>query len=82
MKTVRRILRYIKGSPGKGLWFKSNRHLRIEGYYDANWTCYVDNLGLQLDIVYILEAILWLGGARNKLWLSDLRLRQSIDLWH
>jgi hypothetical protein len=36
MKAVRRILRYIKGSPRKGLWYKSNGHLRIEGYYDAD----------------------------------------------
>jgi Reverse transcriptase (RNA-dependent DNA polymerase) len=43
MKAVRRILRYIKGSPGKGLWFKSNEHLRIEGYYDADWAGCVDD---------------------------------------
>jgi hypothetical protein len=40
---IRRILRYIKGSPGKGLWFKSNGHLRIEGYCDANWAGCVDD---------------------------------------
>jgi hypothetical protein len=36
MEAVRRILKYIKGSPGKGLWFMSNGHLRIEGYCDAD----------------------------------------------
>jgi hypothetical protein len=37
MKTIRKILKYIKGSLRKGLWFKSNGHLRIERYCDANW---------------------------------------------
>jgi hypothetical protein len=36
-------LRYIKGSPGKGLWFKSNEHLKIEGYCDADWAGCVDD---------------------------------------
>jgi hypothetical protein len=43
MKVIRRILRYIKGSLGKRLWFKSNGHLRIEGYCDTDWTSYVDD---------------------------------------
>lgn len=32
-----RILRYIKKSPGKGLLFKKNDHLKIEGYSDADY---------------------------------------------
>jgi hypothetical protein len=43
MKTVRRILRYIKGSPRNGLWFKSNGHLRIEDYCDVDWASCVDD---------------------------------------
>jgi hypothetical protein len=43
MKTVRRILRFIKGSPRNGLWFKSNGHLRIEDYCDADWASCVDD---------------------------------------
>ncbi|XP_020245284.1 uncharacterized protein LOC109823418 [Asparagus officinalis] len=43
MEAVRRILRYIKGSPGKGLWFRSFGHLRIEGYCDADWAGCMDD---------------------------------------
>jgi hypothetical protein len=43
MEAIRRILRYIKGSLGKVLWFKSNEHLRIEYYCDADWAGGVDD---------------------------------------
>ena len=37
MEAVMRILRYLKGSPGKGLLFSKNGHLNIDGYTDADW---------------------------------------------
>ena len=37
LDAVYRILRYLKGTPGKGLWFRSNGHLVIDGYSDADW---------------------------------------------
>jgi hypothetical protein len=37
MDAVIRILRYLKSSPGKGLMFSRNDHLRVEGYTDADW---------------------------------------------
>ncbi|KAL8138895.1 hypothetical protein V2J09_004896 [Rumex salicifolius] len=43
MEAVRRILKYIKGGPGKGLWFRSSGHLRIEGYCDADWAGCMDD---------------------------------------
>ncbi|KAL6333929.1 hypothetical protein AAG906_039343 [Vitis piasezkii] len=36
-EAVYRILRYLKGTPGRGLLFKSREHLQIETYTDANW---------------------------------------------
>ncbi|XP_028059657.1 probable disease resistance protein At4g27220 [Camellia sinensis] len=32
-----RILRYLKSSSGKGLYFLKHGHLRVEAYTDANW---------------------------------------------
>nr|AAP46207.1 putative retrotransposon protein [Oryza sativa Japonica Group] len=43
MDAVYRILRYLKGSPGKGLWFKKNGHLEVEGYCDADWASCPDD---------------------------------------
>ena len=34
---VHRILRYLKGTPGKGLWFARSGHLEVDGYSDSDW---------------------------------------------
>ena len=36
-EAVLRILRYLKGTPGKGLLFANNGHLEVEVYADADW---------------------------------------------
>lgn len=43
MEAVHRILRYLKGSPGKGLRFRSNGNLNIDGYSDADWASCLDD---------------------------------------
>jgi hypothetical protein len=52
MDVVHRILRYLKGTPGKGLddrmlfielLFKANGHLAIDGYSDADWASCLDD---------------------------------------
>jgi hypothetical protein len=37
MNAVIRILKYLKNPPGRGLFYRSSGHLRIEGYIDADW---------------------------------------------
>lgn len=43
LEAAHRILRYLKGSPGKGLWFKRNDHLDVDGYCDADWANCLDD---------------------------------------
>ncbi|XP_028085437.1 uncharacterized protein LOC114286470 [Camellia sinensis] len=37
LEAVMRILRYLKASPGKGLYFSKHDHLSVEAFTDANW---------------------------------------------
>jgi Reverse transcriptase (RNA-dependent DNA polymerase) len=37
LDAVNRILRYLKGTPGKGIWIKRNNTNAICGYSDADW---------------------------------------------
>ncbi|BBG98715.1 HXXXD-type acyl-transferase family protein, partial [Prunus dulcis] len=37
MAAVLRILAYLKSAPGKGVLYRKNGHLRIEGFTDADW---------------------------------------------
>ncbi|KAJ0615698.1 putative RNA-directed DNA polymerase [Helianthus annuus] len=37
MEAVIRIIRYLKGTPNHGVLFKSNGHLEIQAYTDADW---------------------------------------------
>lgn len=37
MDAVMRIIRYLKGCPGKGITFKKNGHLDVSGFTDADW---------------------------------------------
>jgi hypothetical protein len=43
LEAVNRILRYLKGTPGKGLLFESNGHLVVDGYSDADWGSCLDD---------------------------------------
>jgi hypothetical protein len=37
MEAVLRIIRYLKGAPGRGIKFEKHGHLNVEGYTDADW---------------------------------------------
>ena len=43
MEAVMRIIKYLKGAPGRGIVFRKNQHLEVIGYSDADWAgCVVD----------------------------------------
>lgn len=43
MNAVIRIIRYLKGCPGRGLLYKSNGNLQVECYTDADWAGCLDD---------------------------------------
>ena len=43
MEAVYRILKYLKGTPSKGLFFKKNDERSIEVYADADWAGAVED---------------------------------------
>ena len=43
MEAVHRILRYLKGTPRRGLFFKRTEGRRVEAFTDANWDCSIDD---------------------------------------
>jgi Reverse transcriptase (RNA-dependent DNA polymerase) len=44
MDAVYQILRYLKNAPRKGLIFRKNEHLNIEGYCDSDWASCSDDM--------------------------------------
>jgi hypothetical protein len=43
MEVVYQILRYLKGTPSRGLWFRANQYLNLEGYCNADWASSKDD---------------------------------------
>ena len=37
MKAALRILQYIKGTPGQGVFFPTDSDLQLKAFYDADW---------------------------------------------
>ena len=73
--TALRTLVYIKSSPEKCLLYWKHGHMRISRYFNSVYTRDkgIGSLLLNiLNIVLLLEKILWLGGVRNKMWHLNL----------
>jgi hypothetical protein len=51
---VYKILRCLKGTPGRGLWFKKNMHLDLEGYCDADVASSMDDRRSTSDYYCVL----------------------------
>ena len=56
-EAVYRILRYLKSSPGKGLFFKKNEQRSVEAYTDADWAGSSIDRRSNLDIVHLFGEI-------------------------
>lgn len=43
-QACKRVLRYLKGSIHKGLWFRRSNNLSLEAYADADWGSCLDDM--------------------------------------
>ncbi|KAF5950988.1 hypothetical protein HYC85_012981 [Camellia sinensis] len=78
LEAVMKILRYLKSSPGKGLYFSKHDHLSVEAYTDADWAGSVTDRrstwGAEAEFRAMAQGVcelLWI-----KLLLSDLGIDQ------
>jgi hypothetical protein len=42
LDAAHKVLRYLKASPGQGLFFPSSSDFRVKAFCDADWVGYVD----------------------------------------
>lgn len=76
---VYRILRYLKGTLGKGLLFENHGHLQVEAYTNVDWVGIKQIEDKILGIAPLLEVIWLLGRVRSRMqWLEVLQ-RQSLE---
>nr|KYP62129.1 hypothetical protein KK1_016654 [Cajanus cajan] len=84
MKTANKILQYLKGTPGRGLYFKKNSNKSIEVYTDSDWAgCPSFVVGLSIN--WMLKMPFFMGICLRKFTWSNLLgllLRGSLSVWY
>ncbi|XP_028127128.1 uncharacterized protein LOC114323666 [Camellia sinensis] len=53
LEAVMRIMRYLKSSPGNGLYFSKHGHLGVEAFTDADWSRLITDRMVNLWILHI-----------------------------
>ena len=81
MEAVIQILRYLKSSPGKGLMFSKNNHLKVNGYTDTDWEGNTTDRRSTSGYFMFVGGILLHGEVRSKRWWHCQVLKQSSVEW-
>lgn len=81
LEAVNRILRYLKRTPGKGLFFIKTNERKVEAFTDADWACSVNDRRSTSGYCTFVwgNLVTW---RRNKMWWRDVVLRLSSVQWH
>ena len=81
-QVINQVLRYIKGSPARGLFFPSESNMKLNAFIDSDWchvTLHEDQL---LGFVYTWNQRWYHGKQKNRVMFQDLLRKWSTDLWH
>jgi hypothetical protein len=75
------VVRYLKGSPGKGLLFPRSPTLHILGFADADWENRVDTRRSTSGYCFFLGNSLSHGDPRSRVQSLEVPLKLSIELY-
>ena len=85
MDAAYRLVRYLKGSLGKGIFLSSSSSLDLRGYCDSDWdflsSAVPKLVVLQLDIAFFLALTSSLRKLRSKIPFLVPLLKPSIEPW-
>ena len=72
MATVKRIIKYVNGTIGFGIWYSRDTNLNVVGFSDANWAkCVDDSKSTSGGCFYIRNnLVLWHCKKQNSISLS------------
>jgi hypothetical protein len=79
LDAINRILRYLKGTLGKGIWMKKNTNV-ICGYSNTDWAESFDRKSTTGFCIFMdRNLVTW---KRNKISWLDRARKWSIEKWH
>ena len=72
LTTVKRIIRYINGTPDYGLWYSKDLNACLAGYLDADWAGSVDDRKSTTEGCFYLgnNLVSWMSKKQNSVSLS------------
>src|SRR5688572_1402622 len=81
MEAVFRILRYLKGNPGRGILYQENGHLNLRAYTDADWAGDRDDRKSTSGYFTLVGGNLVTWRSKNRKWWHYLVQRLSSEVW-
>nr|KYP55929.1 Copia protein [Cajanus cajan] len=79
MTTIKRILKYLRGTIDFGLWFPKGVSLSLIGYFDSNYSCGLDRKST-IDTCHLLGGALvsWHSKKRAYVTLSTTKIEYIV----